>query len=148
MRKILLLLCLFISVTSQAQVLVIQADFFKQRFYDEKKQDFPEEWNLREECNDTITINLSDSTVKISNDTKDIFRLIEFTREGNGIDVRDGDIYSSLQFVAVDQDDIMVVLAMQFFRSKTLILTVRYGNVEVRYQGKPPRTKQSDIQMI
>lgn len=144
MKKLLLIGCLlfFVGIIN-SQSLIIRADYMKQHFYNEKLQDFPAEWNPKEECHDTIVINLKDSLVTISNARGDFFNLIELTKNGNGVDTRDGDIYSSLQFIAYDKDGIMVTLAAQFFRSKTLVLTIRYGNVELRYQGRPPSFKNS-----
>jgi hypothetical protein len=61
---------------------------------------------------------------------------VELVRDSTGFD-RDGDVWNALQFVAKDKDGMAVKLLLVMFRSKTVIITIGYGNVQYRYQGRP-----------
>ena len=68
---------------------------------------------------------------------KKIYKLNQFVNDSSGLDI-DGDFWNSFQFVATDNNNLSVKILIVLFKSQVSIITIIYGNIQLKYQGRPP----------
>ena len=125
------------------QKYIIKGDFFKKRIRTDISQKFPE-WGSAQEDSTLITIT-KDSLVILNNQDKDQYKLNNLLGEAQGINEFDGDKWFGVQWVATDDAGKQTVLIFQKYISKTIAITIRYGNIEYKYQGRQLKEKYKQI---
>jgi hypothetical protein len=126
----LLILCLSI----QAQF-ILKTDLFRRRERADTTEEFP---NWGDSIKDsTLIIITKDSLIRIDNIYKDSYKLNKILDRSDGIDLSDGDKWDGIVWVAIDDDGIKVKLIVMKYQSGAILITITYGNLEYRYQGRP-----------
>jgi hypothetical protein len=134
MKKFLLLICLFIMFVSTKAQYSIMGDIYKQRERVDTLSEFPD-WNEVQKDSTLIVFN-EDSTLVINNKEKIAYKINNVFDWSAGVDPFDNDRWNGFMAVCADDDGIMVKLTIIKYESGTILLTVTYGTLEFRYQGR------------
>lgn len=126
---------LIFCISIQAQEYAVKSELFKQHERADTTIDFPR-WDDPQDDN-TLIVFTKDSLIVIDNKEKDSYRLINRINVSEGTDKNDGDKWIGVKWSAIDNAGIKVMLVIQTFISKTIMITITYGNVEYRYQCRP-----------
>jgi hypothetical protein len=144
MKKI-SILCGFLILCASIQAqYYLKTDLFKQHERQDTTMEFPR-WEDAQDDSTLIAIT-TDSLIVINNQDKDYYKLVKLLSTAEGTDLNDGDPWVGVKWLATDNTGMMVMLVVQKFKSKTVLITITYGNLEYRYQCRP--YKKPHQQMI
>jgi hypothetical protein len=147
MKKLFALFGLLMACASiQAQEYAVKADLFKQHERADTLSDFPNWGDPQEDS--TLIMFTKDSLIVIDNKEKDCYRLISLINTSKGIDKNDDDPWFGVKWLAIDNSGIKAIIVIQVFISKTVMLTIRYGNIEYRYQCSPLKKLHNKQPMV
>ena len=139
----LLIMCASVRAQKETREYVLKTDLYRERERVDTTNEFPN-WNASKKDSTLITIT-SDSLILIANEWKDSYKLKEILEKADGADLSDGDKWDGISWVAFDNNGIKVKLIIMMYKSGTILITITYGNVEYRYQGRAYKKKYEPI---
>lgn len=89
-----------------------------------------------------------DSLIIIDNIDKVNYKLIGHINSAKGVDKNDGDPWIGVKWLAIDNSGIKAIIVIQYFQSKTIMITITYGNIEYRYQCTPYKKPSDNQHMV
>lgn len=132
-RTILLFTFLLTTVILSAQnIIIIRADRFNVNKMNPIEGPHWEGW---EKCQNTITFNVGEATLKIDNNFHDEFKLIKNVISKTGADKDNGN-WTETTYKAIDKKGVACEIMYKFRDSGILSVRVLYDNIDYVYQGE------------
>jgi hypothetical protein len=123
-----------LTLSLTAQTVVIQSTSVKSQVLNDSTQKWYG-WQITEaDC--IVTIDIKNSSIKITNQFNDVFKLSSIVSEVRSVDLNDNDPYVEVLFNAVDNNGIKLIVITRKFDSGIYHVGALYHNLCYTYEGK------------
>ena len=133
-KYIVLSILLLISLTINAQVIIIQTSLVAHSSYNTSLTKW-DDWSEWLDCSVTIRVDTPKDIITIDNKFDDAFKVLKQLEINKAYD-KDGDHYTEFIYKCIDKEYINCLIQVRSYDNKIIMFICNYNNIRYCYQGK------------